>query len=123
MIKLIFILFILILLLPVNTQAADKWTKRDTWAEAVWQGLWAVDYLQTRTIAKNPARYREINPLLTRHPSMIKVDVYFLTLALLHPVITHYLPKKHRPIWQFLSITLSTVAVAKNLSIGIRMDF
>ncbi len=114
---------VLLFFIPAKGMAADKWSKRDIWAEVVWQGLWAVDYLQTRIIAKNPARYREANPLLTRHPSVTKVNVYFLTLALLHPAITHYLPKKHRPIWQFLSITLSTVAVAKNLSIGIRMDF
>ena len=114
---------ILLFFIPAQGIAADKWSKRDIWAEAVWQGLWAADYLQTSTIAKNPDRYWEANPLLTRHPSVTKVNVYFLTLALLHPAITHYLPKKHRPIWQFLSITPSTVAIAKNLSVGIKMDF
>lgn len=126
MLKILLILFVFwmtMCFVPVQGMAADEWSKRDIWAELAWQGLWAVDYLQTRTIAKNPDRYWEANPLLTRHPSVTKVDAYFLTLALLHLFITDRLPKEHRPIWQILSITTSVVLMVNNFSIGIKIKF
>ena len=39
--------------------------------EWVWQSLHTIDMVQTIRIAKNPDKFRELNPLLGKHPSKI----------------------------------------------------
>ena len=146
MFKKLFIVFVLLLSVPAQGMAADKWSKRDLALEATYQVLNFIDWRQTRTIAKSPRyfrraprvvdwkqkkyiiikrpdSYREINPLLGRHPSTAKVNALFIVNTVLHPMITHYLPKKYRVWWQGLSITVNGAFVAHNFSIGIKMDF
>ena len=44
--------------------------------------LLVIDWQQTRTIAKNPDKWRELNPLLGEHPPLRLVNGYFaLVLA------------------------------------------
>ncbi len=45
--------------------------------------LLAIDWLQTLTIARNPGRWRELNPLLGEHPSVARVNAWFAFVALL----------------------------------------
>ena len=145
MIKLVYIIIILMLLLPVNIQAADKWSTQDIVFETAYQILHFIDWRQTRYIAKSPSSSRKIvdfvdwekkkyvfkypkaysekNPILGRHPSVFTVDKYFLITAVLHPVVTHYLPKKYRVWWQGITIAISGGFVGYNYSIGIKMDF
>ena len=42
----------------------------------------AVDWRQTQVIAKNPGRWREMNPALGEHPTMMAVNRHFLAGAL-----------------------------------------
>ncbi len=42
-----------------------------------------IDWRQTITIAKNPDKFREYNPILGKHPSEERVDYYFLVVAIL----------------------------------------
>jgi hypothetical protein len=70
--KIIYVLLgvqILVFLLPTNIFAADEWSTQDKSLEATWQILHFIDWRQTRTIAKNPDKYREMNPILGEHPS------------------------------------------------------
>ncbi len=122
MIKLIYIIIILMLLLPVNTQAADKWTEQDLIIEGTYYILKWIDWRQTRFIAKNPRHWHEVNPILGRHPSVSMVDKYFLITTVLHTAITHYLPKKYRIWWQGITIAGSGAFVGWNFSVGIKMD-
>jgi len=103
--------------------ATDKWTTQDKSLEATWQVLHFIDWRQTRTIAKHPDDYYEMNPILGKHPSTTEVDIYMISGAILHPIITHYLPKKYRPWWQGITIIMSTTCVVNNFIVGIGMDF
>lgn len=39
--------------------------------------LLVIDWRQTLTIARNPERWYETNPILGRHPSVLRVNVWF----------------------------------------------
>ena len=52
------------------------------WAiAAVCLVLLFIDWEQTKTIARNPATRREMNPILGPHPSVRKVNIYFTLVA------------------------------------------
>ncbi len=53
------------------------WTKQDTVREATWMALNGVDWLQTRQIALQPNRFYEYSPILGKHPSVERVNLYF----------------------------------------------
>lgn len=121
MLKKLFIIFVLLLFVPTIGMTADKWSKQDKVLEATWLVLQVVDWRQTRQIAQNPY-YWEMNPILGRYPSVMKVDIYFLVTAVLHSVITHYLPKKYRALWHTASIGASGFCVTHN-SLELRIGF
>lgn len=112
-----------ILLSSASANAADKWSTRDKGLELSYQILHFIDWRQTRYIAKNPEDYYEMNPVLGKHPSTYKVDAYFIGTAIVHPIITHFLPQKYRPWWQAVTITMSGTCVINNYFVGIKMDF
>jgi hypothetical protein len=117
------LLLALVVFTPTNTLAADKWSTQDKSLEATYQVLHFIDWRQTRYIAKNPDDYYEMNPILGKHPSTTTVDLYFIAGAILHPIVTHYLPEKYRPWWQGITITMSGTCVVNNFVVGIKMDF
>jgi hypothetical protein len=117
------LLLVLAILPSTNTLAADKWSTQDKSLEATYLVLKFVDWRQTRYIAKNPDKYYEMNPMLGKHPSTKEVDAYFITTAILHPIVSHYLPKKYRTWWQAITITMSGTCVVNNFAVGIKMDF
>lgn len=114
-------IFILLLVFPACSIA--EWGKVDTQREATWQIIRLIDYGQTLDIAKNPARYREINPMLGERPSVDRVHVYMITSAMLHYYIARNLKPKYRRVFQYISIGLSSTAVAHNASVGLRINF
>jgi hypothetical protein len=91
--------------------------------EAAYLTLLAIDWSQTRYIAKNPDRFREINPLLGEHPSLGKVNNYFVASALVNIAAVHYLPERYRKPFQYLTIGFEATTVAHNYSIGIKLDW
>ena len=102
--------------------AADEWTKEDTAYQTTFLTLMAVDWQQTKEIARNP-KYREGNFILGENPDQNTVDAYFLTTAALHTVIAYYLPQKYRRIWQCVFIGMEAGYVAHNYNIGVRIQF
>uniref|UniRef100_A0A6H1ZMG4 Uncharacterized protein n=1 Tax=viral metagenome TaxID=1070528 RepID=A0A6H1ZMG4_9ZZZZ len=112
-----------VMLFPHCSCAADPWTKSDTVREAAFQTLHAVDYLQTRTIARHPEKYYERNPVLGKHPSEENVIVYFAAGAVAHGVISYYLPDPYRQIFQYVTIGLSSACVLNNFNIGLRVSW
>ena len=116
-----FIAVIILVLFPVIAHA--EWNSGDTAREIVWQGLHVVDWGQTLEIARNPIDYHEVNPVIGRHPSVGKVNIYMLSSAIIHAGISYVLPDKVRPYWQYFSIGVSGACMARNLNIGLGVRF
>ena len=82
--------------------------------------LHVIDWLQTRYIAKHPAGFYELNPFLGKHPSVLKVNMYFLGCIASTLVGASFLP-----FWWAIGIgtwwiALETFLVIRNYKIGIR---
>jgi len=114
---------IVILLIAFPACAADQWSKQDIALEITWLAVHAVDWAQTRYIADHPGTYYEQNPVFGKHPSTDKVDLMFLTGALVHIGITHFLPADYRPYFQSGTIGLSLMCIINNKSKGIGLNF
>ena len=83
----------------------------------------SMDWLQTRYIANHPEVYYETNPVLGRRPTQEKVDVYFLSTALLHTWIADKLPQRYRKWFQYSTLAVEAGYVGHNLNLGIGFDF
>lgn len=113
-------IFLLILLFPMSSLA---WDKADTQREITWQLIHVIDWGQTVDIAKNPSRYREINPLLGEHPSVDDVNRYMVASSLTHYLISRSLKPKYRKYWQYVTIGMTSTLIVHNYSVGLRMNF
>jgi len=82
-----------------------------------------IDYGQTRTIAKHPENYYEMNEILGAHPSVGKVNTYFAVTTLLQMAIARALPYEYRSTFQYITIGVEVGAVANNMMVGIHHDF
>lgn len=68
-------------------------------------------------------RWREINPLIGSHPSMGRVNTYFIGSLLVHNGIMIALPKKYRPCYAGSVTAIETYFVISNDNIGIKIRF
>lgn len=102
---------------------ASDWKETDTERQLVYLILHAVDWGQTRNIAKNPDDYYEFNPLLGRHPSAKRVDSYMLVSGLTHTAISYVLPSDWRHAFQRVTLSVKAGFVQHNFSIGLRIDY
>ena len=103
--------------------AGDEWTRADTERQVVYLALHIIDWGQTRNIAKNPVLYREVNPILGKHPSMNKVNGYFIVGVLVHTGIAYVLPAEWRKRFQCVTIGIETGYAVHNYATGIKMNF
>lgn len=135
-----------VLLMLFSTSACAEWTSADTKRQAIFTGVLALDWAQTRYIAKHP-KYSadgcdeciEINTILGTSPTTGRVDGYFASAALIHygvsrygiqyiaPVVNRYFPSvtegKLRAGWQYVSIGFEAGVVARNINLGIGFSF
>lgn len=113
-------LFALVLLaLPAH---AHDWTPPERAWAAAWLATRAVDWAQTRHVARNPERFRELSPLLDRHPSLGDVNRHFLVTTAAGLLAAHYLPQyrtRMLQVWFAVGVGLTV----RNAAIGIRMEF
>lgn len=112
-----------LVLLSSATFAADPWSDGDIAREVAWQALHLIDWGQTRSIAKNPDQYRELNPILGEHPSIGRVNTYMAASAIAHIIVSDYLSGDWRTAWQWVTIGITASAVHNNYRIGLRLDF
>lgn len=132
----------LLFLLPSVCFAGD-WSKEDTYRQTALTVLLVADFGQTRWIAKHafsdrPGSYTgfteppstisveshyETSPLLGRHPSIGKVNNYFMAAIIGHAAISNVLPRGWRNGWQYFWIGAEANQVNHNRRIGIKMDF
>jgi len=116
------LIILILLILPVAPVCADEWTQKDTQYQVVFIALTAVDWLQTKEIARNP-RFSETNPLLGGNPNQQKIDIYFASSILAHTAISYYLPRKYRRIWQVCWIGIEAGTSWHNVAAGVRIEF
>ena len=115
-------IIICIIIFPFAAFASD-WTREDTYRELLWTTLLAVDYGQAMNISRHPEKFKEYNPILGKHPSQSSVGLYMLSAAIIHPIISYYLPPKYRKWWQYISIGVELGAVGNNFSAGIGVTY
>jgi hypothetical protein len=84
--------------------------------------LHACDWVQTRDIARNQARYYESNPLLGESPSSARVNNYFAGTAIATTLAAHLLPRYRRAILTG-ALVIESSAVVRNQSIGVSIKF
>lgn len=102
---------------------ADDWTRADTMREAAYQIVAAVDWAQTRSIARPDSGFDEINPFLGKKPSAAAVNTWFAAGAVAHAAISYALPPDYRRWWQYASLAFEGAFVAHNLRLGVRIDW
>ena len=116
---------IFVFLLLSSSCFADPWTKDDTYREATYLTLHAIDWARTRGLAKNEwndGRY-ESNIILGKHPTVFEVDLYMLTTAFAHVGIAKLLDNKWRLAFQYMSIGIEGGVVIRNFRAGVRVPF
>jgi hypothetical protein len=101
---------------------ADPWTTADTYREATYLSLLAVDWAQTRSFLRQPNCYEQ-NKFLGQHPSQNKLDAAVLITGLAHVYVANLLPEKYREPFQYISIGIEGGAVAHNISTGVNIKF
>ena len=116
-------LLIMLAMLMCSPAAADEWTRADTYREAAYLTLHAIDWGQTLYIADHPNEYYERNTILGDHPSRGRVNTYFILSGLGHAAVSYVLPRPYREIWQYGTIAVSGYWVINNYHIGIQFGF
>ena len=123
------LLFIALVLISTST-SADVWREGDTYRELSYQTLNIVDWGQTRYTAKHPERFKEDGAgtggsawLIGQHPSTTDVDRLMVMSAILHPIISYYLPHGWREAFQYVSIGMKLDATIGNASVGVKFEF
>ena len=113
------ILALALLAMPAH---AHDWTASEKGWAAAWLATRAVDWAQTRHIARHPDRFRELNPMLDPHPSLGEVNRMFLLTTAAGLLAAHYLPKYRKGMLQ-VWFAVGAVVVARNAHIGVRLEF
>jgi len=114
------------LALALPTQAEEenpnRWTLMDTSLELTFATGLMIDWMQTtyltRGVPPPGENWTESNPLLGKHPSRGRVNVYFLTCLIGHVGIAYLLPKPWRTWWQLSGISIEAYSVGSNYSVG-----
>jgi hypothetical protein len=119
MLKLIFLF-----LLSFNC-LADDWTREDSYREAVFLTLHAIDWNQTLQIADHPDLYYEktSSRFMGSHPSENQVNQYMVGAALLQITVAYLLPAEYRKAFQYITIGEKIPNVMGNFSLGLRVKF
>lgn len=103
--------------------AENSWNQETTARELCFVYTLYQDWLQTRSIAANPDRFQETNPILGAHPGKSEVDLYFAGCALGHAAIAYLLPPRASKVWQTTWIGVQTGVIEGNRKKGIRDEF
>ena len=82
------------------------WTTLDKSLALAYQLVNAADWTQTRQIARRPSRYYEKDAgwLIGEHPTRRRVNMLFLTNALLQPLIANMLENPWRSLFQTYTV-------------------
>jgi hypothetical protein len=116
---------VLMLMFSAGTAFAahDEWTADDTKRQAAYLLVYVADWNQTRYIATHK-NIMEINPILGEHPSVSRVDGYFMAVAVIHTGIAYLLPAEWRKAFQYVTLGFEAGIVTGNYyRSGIQISF
>lgn len=131
-------LFAAVFLVPCLCMASDlpdlgepgppAWSTSEIAKEAVTVGLLAIDAGQTRDIGpicqrNEGCQVYERNPLLGKHPSDARIRNYFAGVIAAHIMITHWIPQRHRALWQNATMMLEVGITVQNANLGLRINY
>jgi hypothetical protein len=114
---------LLLLASSVHAEEFSEWDatdKRLLWAG---QALIAADWAQTRQIAKNPDQYSEKNRYLGEHPSVGKVNTYFVSALAAHYYTAAYLSGSDRTAMLTGIVAVEAYVVNRNAKLGLKIAF
>lgn len=118
---------LLSLMLFASTAHADDWTRGWDKTDSALAGaaftLKVIDWKQTRYIARHPDQHREWNPVLGEHPSIGRVNNYFVGSIITSGTIAYFMPGIYRKVFLAGNITVSAWITHHNRSVGIRADW
>jgi hypothetical protein len=114
---------ILFVLFPSLCEARDPWETPDYMLIGATLATLAVDWGQTRHIAKNPDRFYEKNRILGANPSVGKVDAYFLGAMVGTVAVAQLLPRDYRRLFLAGTLSMELSVIEQNRSIGIKVEF
>jgi len=116
---------LLILLLLSSSAFADEWRTSDTYREVAFQTLNVIDWGQTRYIAQHSESFHEQESawIIGKFPDEKRVDIFMAETAVLHGLISYYLPSKYRSAFQYVTIGMKLNNTIANASIGIKVSF
>lgn len=108
-----------------GTARADEgsWNDTDKVLLTAVEASYYIDYRQTRQIAVNPRRYYEHNQIMGEHPSVGRVNNYFLASAIGTYLLADVLPENYRRLFLSGALTVEVVTIVHNHKIGLRYNF
>lgn len=82
-----------------------------------------IDWGQTRTIAMHPEHWHEVNPILGAHPSIGRVNAYFIATYAGNLLLARILPDKWRKLYLTGATMIEFGFAAHNASIGLHVSW
>ena len=105
-----------------EVQAAEPWNGTDKILGTTAVVALVLDWGQTRHIATHPDLYHETNVLLGEHPSVGRVNTYFMGAITGTLLLANWLPAGGRKTFLGTLTAVELIAVGKNNALGIRID-
>ncbi len=105
----------------LSSCGGGNWTKEDTARQVAYGAVHIIDWGQTRDISKSGKE--ELNLYLGKHPSLGKVDTYFISTLAIHTLVSYSLTPRYRKWWQYLTFGVETGVVVRNYNLGVKVDF
>lgn len=107
---------------PARAWEPGPWTRADTWWEAAFATVVAMDCAQSEQLDKD-GRY-ERNPVLPRHPNPSTRRLICLGSVAGHLAVSLALPTRARRTWQAVTVVLEAATVTDNyFRAGLRIRF
>lgn len=118
-----FILGICLILASFTCQADWKdWDSTDKQLFVVSETSLFADWMQTKKIAENPNRWSETNPIIGVHPSVGRVNTYFLSAMIGNYFLADYLGENRRLYLGVIALG-EGLTVKHNLALGLSVGF
>lgn len=109
---------------PRQARAAEEWSTADRWLGGAAFTATLVDWGQTLHIARHPAQFYESNlaSQIGRHPSVSRVNSYFVGSIVFYGTAAHLLPSTYRKLLLSGVFVMRLDVIHHNYSVGIKVD-
>lgn len=117
------ILAVMILAMTVGTVQAkctDEWTKEDTIMQGLNLGTQYILYKQNREVAED--RNFKFDGLKWR-PYNEDVDQFHIAMAVIHTMVSYYIPCKYRTAWQGSTLGLTLISIDDHRAAGVSLGW